>query len=175
MDGVIVDHSSKKISLARELGFKFKKKDTHPIMMKKTMPEAKYRELQYYLYDNHKTALSSPLMPGVKTTLSLIQKSKIPFFLISRRQRHALAKKLLIKHNLWPKYFNKKNSFFVEEIKDKEIVAKKLSITHYIDDDQRVLDSLISVKNKYLFDSLGVFKDTPYARIVSWKEISELI
>lgn len=178
MDGVIVNHIKNKIKLAKQFGVKITPAQTPSEIIKTTMPLPQYRELQYLLYDHPEIGLSAPLMPGVKGVLAEIKKKKIPYFLISRRKNRtapSMAVKLLAKHGLWPKYFNEKNSHFVEEIKDKETKAKELGITHYIDDEGKVLAALASVKNKFLFDSLGVFKSNPYKKVVSWKEISELI
>lgn len=178
MDGVIINHIRTKVKLAKQFGVKITPAQTPSEVMKTTMPLPQYRELQYLLYDHPKIGLLSPLMPGVKKVLAEIQKKKVPYFLISRRQNRtvpSMAIKLLTKHGLWPKYFNEKNTYFVKEIEDKEVEAKKLGITHYFDDEQKVLTALVSVKNKFLFDSLGVFKNTPHNRITSWKEISEII
>ena len=187
MDGVIVDHAQRKVDLAKNFGFKIKKTETPSEIIKKLItPLATYRNFQRVLYDEPKTALFSPLMPGVKVTLTKIQKLKIPYFLISRRKKEETAITLLTKHGLWPKYFNRQNTFFVLEPEDKEIKAKALGITHYIDDEQKVLDVLRSVPNKILFDPLGVFKNTSpfrkvryknsgYARVKSWKEIHDLL
>src|SRR3989344_2701528 len=176
MDGVIIDHSARKVALAKKMGFKIKRQETPSDIIKDLIPEPEYKKLQFMLYNDPKASLSSSLMSGVKPALSRLQKNGTPFFLISRRQEHGLSKKLLAKHELWPKYFNEENTFFVKEVADKEKTAKKLGITHYIDDEQKVLDALVSVKNKFLFDPLEAFKNPPkYWRIKSWKEILRLI
>ena len=176
MDGVIIDHAQRKVDLAKDFGFKIKKAETSSEIIRNLItPLSVYRDFQRVLYDEPKTSLFSPLMPGVKTVLAQINKSKIPYFLISRRKKEKPAIMLLIKHGLWPKYFNKKNTFFVLEPEDKEIKAKVLGITHYIDDEQKVLDVLHSIPNKIHFDHLDVFKNSPYRRIKSWKEIAKLI
>jgi len=176
MDGVIIDHSARKVALAKKMGFKIKRQETPSDIIKDLIPEPEYKKLQFMLYNDPKASLSSSLMSGVKPALSRLQKNGTPFFLISRRQEHGLSKKLLAKHELWPKYFNEENTFFVKEVADKETTAKKLGITHYIDDEQKVLDALVSVKNKFLFDPLEAFKNPPkYWRIKSWKEILRLI
>src|SRR3989344_1333109 len=187
MDGVIIDHSQRKVDLAKDFGFKIKKTETPSEILKKIItPLSVYRDFQRVLYDGLKTGLFSPLMPGVEPVLAKIKKSKIPYFLISRRKKEEPAIALLTKHGLWPKYFNEQNTFFVLEPEDKEIKAKALGITHYIDDEQKVLDVLRSVPNKILFDPLGVFKNTSpfrkvryknsgYARVKSWKEIHDLL
>ncbi len=176
MDGVIIDHAQRKVELAKNFGFKIKKSETPSEIIKNMItPLATYQEFQRVLYDAPETALHSPLMPGVKIVLAKIKKLKIPCFLISRRKKEETAIALLIKHGLWPKYFNKQNTFFVLEPEDKEVKAKALGVTHYIDDERKVLDALHSVSNKILFDNLGVFKNPPYRRIKSWKEVIKLI
>ncbi len=176
MDGVIIDHAKRKVILAKSLGFKIKIKETPSEIIKNLItPLPTYREFQRILYDAPETALYSPLMPEVKSVLTKIVKSNIPYYLISRRKQEKTAIALLTKHDLWPKYFNKKNTFFVLEPEDKEVKAKALGITHYIDDEQKVLDILHSVSNKILFDSLGIFKNSGYTRVKSWKEVAKLI
>ena len=117
-------------------------------------------------------------MPGVKKVLAKMKTQKITFFLISRRENKEnpnMAVRLLKKHGLWPKYFNETNAHFVTKDVDKETKAKELGITHYIDDKRKVLSVLVSVKNKFLFDSLGVFPDSEYPRVTSWEEIAKII
>jgi len=175
MDGVIIDHSRQKILLAKKAGFNIKRTQTPSELMNSLIPLPQYRELLNLLYNHPEIGLASPLMPEVKQSLSTIQKKNIPLFLISRRKNGTIAVKLLVKHGLWPKYFNESNTHFVKEVNDKETTAKKLGITHYIDDEQKVLNALISVKNKFLFDALGVFKNSGHARVESWRDITHLI
>ena len=175
MDGVIINHVRNKIRLAGLFGVKLAPHQTPSEIIKTTMSEPQYRELQYLLYDHPDIGPSAPMMPGAIKVIEKIRRQGIPYFLISRRKKAGTAVKLLTRHGLWPKYFNEKNTYFVKEIEDKETRAKKLGITHYIDDEQKVLNALVSVKNKFLFDYLGVFKNTPHKRVSSWKEIAKLI
>ncbi|MEK7603925.1 MAG: hypothetical protein AAB461_02280 [Patescibacteria group bacterium] len=174
MDGVIIDHSEQKIILAKNAGFNIKITQTPSELMSNLIPLTSYRELLNLLYNHPNIGMASPLMPGVKQSLAIIQKMNILIFLISRRKNGTIAMKLLAKHGLWPKYFNESNTHFVKEVADKETTAKKLGITHYIDDEQKVLNALISVKNKFLFDALGVFKNSGHVRVESWKDISKI-
>ena len=178
MDGVIIDHVPNKVKLAAEFGFNITKEQTPSEILRTIMPTPKYRELQNILYDHPEVGLSAFLMPGVKEVLAKIKDKKIPYFLISRRKNRenpSMAIKLLTRHGLWPEYFNEKNTYFVKEIEEKEFKAKELGITHYIDDERKVLTALVSVKHKFLFDYLGVFPNSEYSRIASWEEISKLI
>src|SRR3989344_4161484 len=172
MDGVILDHTSTKLILAKKFGLNITKKETPSGIIKALMPLPKYRKFQVDLNDNPKFKYLAPPMSGARTVLTSIVKSGLPYFLISRRKKEASAIKILKHHGLWPKYFNKTNAFFVKTPEDKNIKALELGITHYIDDEQKVLNALVSVKNKFLFDPLEAFKNPPkYWRIKSWKEI----
>lgn len=174
MDGVIIDHTSTKLLLVKRFDLNIKKEETPSSIIRKLMPYPTYRKFQIALYDDPKFKYLSLLMPRVKTVLTQMTKSGLPYFLISRRKKPAGAVKILKYHGLWPGYFNKENTFFILALEDKNIKAAKLGITHYFDDEIRVLDKLVNVKNKFLFDHLGVFKNSGYARVKSWKEIAKL-
>lgn len=178
MDGVIINHIPNKIKLAKDLGFEITDKQTPSEILRTLIPTKPYRELQAILYDHPEIGLSAPLMPGVEKVLARIKKEKIPYFLISRRKNREnpnTAIRLLKKHGLWPKYFNATNTHFVVEVQDKETKAKELGITHYVDDERKVLGALVSVENKFLFDSLGAFPESEYPRVISWEDISNLL
>lgn len=175
MDGVIIDHVGNKLKVAKTLGLKLKKEHTPSDIMRGALPQPIWEKIQRTLFDNASVALSPPLMPGVKTVLKKLRDGKVPYFLVSRRKKPAMAIKLLKEKKLWPEYFNKNNAFFVISREDKDEKSSELKITHYFDDQNSVLDKLLSVKNKFLFDHLGVFKKNPYPVVSSWKEISELI
>lgn len=178
MDGVIIDHIPNKVKLAKDLGFDITARQTPSEILRNIMPTPEYKELQHILYYHPEFGLSAPLMAGVKSVLTKIKQEKIPYFLISRRKNRenpSMAVRLLKKHGLWPEYFNETNTHFVTEIEDKETKAKELGITHYIDDERKVLGALVSVKNKFLFDSLGAFPNSEYPRLTSWEDISDLL
>jgi len=175
MDGVIIDHVSNKISVAKKFGFKIKKKDTPSDTMRKLLPEPTWNKIQTVLFDRAEVALIPPLMPGVTIVLETLKEKEIPYFLISRRKKLPMAIQLLKVRGLWPKYFNKKNSFFVKSREEKDKKSRELKVTHYFDDQISVLDKLISVENRFLFDNLGAFKNSPMRRVKSWKEVSKLI
>lgn len=186
MDGVILDHTQNKLLLARKLNLNLKKEETPTDLIKTLIPSSNYPKFQSDLYDNPKFKYSCPLMPGTKQVLEKLIKNKTPYFLVSRRKKPTGATNILKRHGLWPKYFNKTNAFFVLTSKDKNTKSKELGITHYFDDQHTILNELVSVKNKFLFDHLDVFKNpspfgkvrgknSPYRRVKSWKEISKLI
>lgn len=175
MDGVILDHTQNKIRSAKKLGFSITKEQTPSEIIRTIIPQSVYEEFKAYLYNDPTSSLKQRLMPGVKNVLNFITKNNNPYFLISKQKNHKMAVKILKYHALWPKYFNKKNAFFVNGPEAKDTKAVKLGITHYFDDEPRVLEKLVSVKNRFLFDHLNVFKNSGYARVKSWKEIAKLI
>ena len=74
---------------------------------------------------------------------------------------------------LWPKYFNESNAFFVVEPIEKNIKAKELGITHYVDDETKILNVLEDVPNKFLFDHMNVFPEGNYAKVTSHEELAK--
>jgi len=171
LDGVIVDHTLPKISLAKKLGFYLKPEETPAEIIKKIIPEESMNKLQYYLYSDPELSLTSPLMAGVKTILQALKRKRIPYVLISRRRSAMSAVRLLEVRGLWPKYFDFENTAFVSEPEDKNVKAVEFGVTHYIDDELRVLEKLIDVRNRFLFDRHGVFPDKDfYKRLDSWSE-----
>lgn len=172
LDDVIIDHTKTKLYLAEKLGWELKPEQTPSEVIKKIIPPEPLRKIKKSLYDDPKVAFLSSLMPDVKTTLVKIKELKLPYFLISRRQRPTIAIALLELRGLWPKFFNMRNSFFVKEDKDKNAKAVELGITHYIDNKLEVLEKLADVKNKFLFDKFNISQDTDsYTRIKSWSEL----
>ncbi|MDO8496662.1 MAG: hypothetical protein Q7S43_04425 [bacterium] len=176
MDGVIVDNADAKIRIAKIHGFELKPHHTPSEIIRTILPQVILGKLQKTLYDNPRFVMSTPLMRGVKSILVNLTSRRIPIFLISRRKIPEVAIKILKKNSLWPKYFNKNNSFFVLHPEDKNTRAAQLGITHYIDDETKVLNVLSSVPNKFLFDQFNVFdKADQYTKIKSWAEFKKLI
>ena len=174
MDGVILDNSHSKMRIAKKLGFDIKLHHTPSEIIRTILPQIILEKLQKILYDNHEVALETPLMRGVRSILNELTKKGIPIFLISRRKIPEVAIKILKKHLLWPRYFNKNNSFFVLYPEDKNTRAAKLGITHYIDDELKVINVLSKVSNRFLFDQFDVFeKANYYTKIGSWSEFKK--
>lgn len=175
MDGVVLDHTKNKLLLAKKFNLNIKRKETPSDLIKHKMPLPVYRKFQIDLNDNPKFRYLCTTMPGVKQILAKLIKQKMPYFLISRRKKSISAIKILKHHGLWPKYFNKTNTFFVLTPEDKNAKAKELGVTHYFDDQQTILNKLVNVENKFLFDSVDVFKNSGYTRVKSWKEVARLV
>lgn len=175
LDGVILDHTYNKIRLAKSFGFKLSPKDTHSEIIKNIIPKLTWDKMQVILYDDPKISLQSRLMRGVMPVLAKV-KNRFPYFLISRRRSAGSAIRIMKQKGLWPKFFNEGNTFFVLKRTDKNKIAKKLGVTHYIDDQVSVLKELADIKNKALFDNLNLFPElTKFRRINSWEELLDFI
>ena len=171
LDGVIIDHTRKKILLAAAYGHKLKPRQTPAEVIEKILPQNQLDEIKYLLYTHPDEALEHPLMSGVKSALHFLKSKKIPFYLISRRKSGDLAIELLKLQGLWPVYFDESNTFFVDKKEDKNIKAKELRVTHYLDDEHPVLACLADVPSKYLFDPHRVWLNfATYPKIHSWPE-----
>lgn len=176
MDGVIIDHTDHKLKLLREKGFNLTKEETPSDILREYIPRDILREIQRSLYNDPSRVSEAVLMPGAKEGLRAVRDSGIPYFFISRRRTPEIAKEILTAHGIWPEFFNDTNAFFVEEVEHKNDVAKNLGITIYIDDETRVLDKLVSVENRVLFDPFGVSPDSLlWKTLRSWEDILQHI
>lgn len=172
MDGVVVDNTENKIKFAKKLGFDLKPEDTPADFIEKILPEDVLGKLRDFLYHNPETALGASLVDGAKDGLNLLKKLKIPYFLISRRKDPVIAKALLKKRELWPRFLNEENAFFVLHAEDKDQKAAELGVNVYLDDQPSVLEKLKSVRKRFLFDRFKKFGDLPFehVKISSWKD-----
>jgi phosphoglycolate phosphatase-like HAD superfamily hydrolase len=171
MDGVIIDHTLNKIRLAEKLGYQISEEQTPPEVMRTVLPTEARHQLQEILYHDPMVAFKSSVMRGTKPALREIVKKQIPFVLISRRKNSELAIRFLEKHGLWPEFFHAHNTFFVNEPEDKNAKAVELGVTHYLDDESRVLEKLIDVPNRFLFDKHRILPEAPhYKKVHSWME-----
>lgn len=173
MDGVIIDNTENKIRLAKKFGFDLKPEDTAADRIEQVIPESILREMRPLLYDNETTALDASLIDGAKEGLRAIKASGCPYFLISRRRNAVLATKLLQRHGIWPDIFNDSNAFFVYYPEEKNEHAVRLGITRYVDDQPSVLEKLVNVPEKFLFDRFRQFAELPFkhTKIHSWDEL----
>lgn len=175
MDGVIIDHTALRVKLAKDFGFTLRPEDTPSDVLRKLLPEDKRRAIQNAIYNIPETALRAGLMPGADEGLEKLTDAGLAFYLISRRKDPEIAIQLLSLHGLWPKYFNDKNSYFVEGAKEKDIEARRIGITHYTDDEAEVLTALQSVKNKILFDQYKKHLAENFVLASSWSELTKLL
>lgn len=172
LDGVIVDHADAKVRLALEFGFSLLPHETQAEMIKKNIPDEILDKILQKLYGE---ISSQPLFKNAKGTLFKLKAEKTPFYLISRRragENRGMAIEILKKNGLWPGVFNESNIFFVDSIKEKNDIAVELGVTHYVDDESRVLDAMTSVSNRFLFDPYGDLKQSSkYVCFSDWHDI----
>lgn len=174
LDGVIINHAPAKIKLAKRFGLKLKLAQTQSEIIKTLVNNQTLKLIQKHLYHDPEFLKSIPLMKGAKSGLLKLKNKNLSFVLISRRSEPEMAMAALKYHKLWPGFFNDKNAFFVAELEDKNIKAREIGVTHYVDDETGVLEKLVDVENRFLFDNLGIFKNTNgYIRVESWKELME--
>lgn len=174
MDGVLVDNNPLKLKIAQNMGYKIKLADTPSEIIKQTLSPEDMKSLQVALYHDLEMSLGAELMPGLTKLLDKIRLAQTPYFLISRRSEPAIAIELLKVRGLWPKYFNESNAFFVITPEDKNTKAKELGVTHYVDDETKVLVILHDVPNKFLFDHLSVFPEhESYTKVASHGELAK--
>lgn len=172
MDGVIIDHTQNKIAVARKFGIELVLHETPSDIMREKIETELRRKIQQAIYDDPDIALSPPLMDGAARGIEFVKKNKIQYFLISRRKNPAIAVELLQIHGLWPAYFDQSNTFFVLGPVEKNEKAQSMGITHYIDDELGVIDVLVDVPNKFLFDPHNALPNADhYSRISSWGEL----
>lgn len=176
LDGVIIDHTQNKMIIAARYGVTLSPEETHSQKMIELFPNAIYREMQEQMYDDTDEALSAPLMEGAYSGLAKLREERIPYFLISRRKKPIHAIHLLERRELWGTYFTPENTFFVEKPEEKDVVARQLGVTHFIDDESRVLEVMPSVRTRILFDVRELFnKKDEYVHVKSWSELEALL
>lgn len=174
MDGVIVDNASVKMKVLAKLGLKVKLIDTPAEIIRKIVPPELLNNMIFELHERLENRLQVPLMPGALHALHQLQEAGLPYFLISRNSSPRSAVELLKVRGLWPEYFNEKNAFFVITPEDKNTKAKELGVTHYVDDEIKVLSALHDVPNKFLFDHLRVFPEhESYTKVASHDELAK--
>lgn len=176
LDGVIINQTPLKIKLAAERGYHLTPEQTPSDVIRSFLPPSVMREVERERYANPKVVLSASLMRGARKNLFRIKESGLPFYLITRRDFPELVVKLLKKRRLWPEIFDEKNTFFVERLEDKDAVAERIGLTHYVDDRVTVLDRMPSVAHRILFDQWGVFAEVErYPSFSTWGDLADYL
>lgn len=176
LDGVIIDHTQNKIMLAARYGVTLDPKDTVSEHMSLHFTPEVYEEIQQQLYDDTEEAFAAPLMEGAYAGLASIRELGLPYFLISRRKNPIFALQLLENRGLWGEYFAPENTFFVETMEDKDIVARRLGVTHYVDDEPRVLSVMPSVLERIHFDSRNAYTEpTEFTHVTNWAQLADIL
>ena len=177
LDGVLIDHAQVKVDLAAQAGVLVPIERTAAAFLKTHFSDVEdYRALQKRLYDDPVISLRSPVMEGARATLAAVRNAGMRYTLVSRRADDDGAMRLLEHHLLRPRYFDDDNTYFVREKADKNHIARKVGITHYIDDDVSVLEHLLDVPNRYLMDPYGQYASTgEYTVVRSHRQFLEAL
>lgn len=176
LDGVIIDHTQNKIRVAARYGVHLTPEETHSELMWKSVPKDIEEEIRNQIYDDTDEALSAPLMEGAFDALARLAELGVPYFLISRRKKPLHAVHLLERRGLWGHFFTPENAYFVGDPAAKNEVAERLGVTHYIDDETRVLKVMNAVPTKILFDRQDLFPlERTFDRARDWFELGAML
>lgn len=175
MDGVIIDHAPNKIALAKRYGITLALTNTHSERLPLIIARDAYKDFQKELYGTSDFALSAEVMVGAEATLRWLRNRGIPFMLISRRKKPENAIALLTRRGLWGTYFSDKNAFFVATPEEKNVVAVREGVTHFIDDERKVLAAMPDIRTRFLFDSFRQFEDEKeFERVFDWEMVQKI-
>jgi len=176
MDGVIINHAPNKIMLAKRYAVTLRPEETHSELLPGKFPREEYLAFQNMLYGNSDFALSAPLMLGAFDVLHEMKDRGIPFVLISRRREPENAIRLLKERKLWGDFFTEANAFFVGTPEEKNVASVREGVTHFFDDERKVLRAIPDVKRRFLFDSLRQFNDEDeFERVFDWKMLRQIV
>jgi hypothetical protein len=183
LDGVIIDHTPNKLVLARQYGVMLSPEETHSEIISQHLSPERYSAFQDELYGDSDLALSASLMAGAFDVLTRLKNEGVPFVLISRRRKPENAIALLSRRRLWGQLvdehntlFNEENTVFVRTAAEKNTAAVAWNITHYIDDERKVLEAMPSVPTRLLFDAFEQFTDEKqFPRLFNWEMLYEAL
>jgi hypothetical protein len=157
MDGVIIDHTKAKLSIAKKLGIRLTPKQTQSDIIETVVSGEVMDKIRDRLYHFPELTGQAKVMAGALGALQLLKNAGHSIFLISRRSDPELARALLKERGLWPGYFDESNSFFVASAQEKNTQAAALGVDIYMDDQPSVLSKLVNVPKRCLFDRFGNF------------------
>lgn len=176
LDGVIIDHTQNKIMIASRYGIVLTPGETHAEHMGERFSSEMYREIKSQLYDSTHESLDAPLMEGAFSTLATLREHEIPYFLVSLQKDPMHALHLLEERGLWGSYFTPENTFFAHDKEEKHAIATSIGVSHFIDDEPNVLDIMMLIPNRILFDARNLFPEkNEYHHVQSWEELREIL
>ena len=176
MDGVIIDHAPNKLALAGSYAVHLLPEETHSELLALKFARNEYLAFQNELYGNSAFALSAPLMDGAYDVLHTLRESAVRCVLISRRKNPANAIALLTERGLWGDIFTDQNAFFVQSPEEKNMVGVREGVTHFFDDERKVLRVMPDIQRRYLVDTFHQFNDeTELPRVYDWNMVRDVI
>ena len=178
LDGVIIDHTSNKLQKAHELGYVLEPRDTASAVMKSRVSLPHYREIQRHIY-GPATATATAVEGALETIATLAAAHDL--YIISRRNvsngTDRSAHEWIAGSGIF-EHIPKERVFFVphDVVGAKGVVAKKLGIELYLDDQLKILHELPSVGTRILFDPFGTETAShPFRAIKKWQEFPAII
>ncbi len=176
LDGVIIDHTANKLALAQRYSVQLLPEETHSEVLSGKFSRDEYHAYQDELYGDSPFALSAPLMDGAFEVLNEMKEQGVRFVLISRRGKPENAIALLSACGLWGNIFNEQNVFFVRTPEEKNTISLQEGVTHFFDDERKVLRVIPDVKNRFLFDVFRQFDDEKeLERIHDWEMLRRIV
>lgn len=176
LDGVIIDHTVNKIRIAAHYGVHLEPPETHAECMGAHFAPEIYKEIKMQLYNNTDDALSAPLMEGAFDGLATLYEEGIPYVLISLQQNPIFAQRLIERHGLWGTYFTPENMFFARDGAQKSAYAAELGVTYFTDDEPNILDLMLEIPHRVLFDVHDQFPDRDgFVRVRNWSSLVDLL
>jgi hypothetical protein len=144
--------------------------------MGKFFPPELYKEIKGQLYEHSPEALEAPLMEGAFDGLARLRESGVTYVLVSLQKSPMHALHLIEERGLWGTYFTPENTFFAEHADEKHQIAASLGVTHFVDDEPNILELMVTIPHRILFDPRNLFPEkTEYIHAHSWLEAIELL
>ena len=176
LDGVIIDHTQNKIRFAARYGIVLTPEQTHAEVMGKYFSPELYKEIKGQLYDFSPEAIEAPLMEGAFDGLARLKEKQIRYFLVSLQKKPMHALHLLEERGLWGTYFTPENTFFASNGEEKHQIAASLGVTHFVDDEPNILELMLTIEERILFDPRDLFPEkTDYTHVGSWPALVDLL
>ena len=174
LDGVIIDHTQNAIKVARGLGFKITKEDSHAEVLKRIMPKDSYENFKKAIYG--KLSIYARPMPYALPSIKRLANAGHTLSIISRRledKKYALS---WLKDKGIMEYIPRKRIIFVGDDSQKSLFAKDMGIDVFLDDKIEVLSYMENISYPVLFNALKLdINNDQYREVGSWKEFFTLV
>lgn len=175
LDGTIIDHTQRKIAIAKKYGYALSPPETSSVVMDSIIKNKEYLDaIKKEVYDEEKGG-DIELMPRVLQVLRNIGETFGPISIISRRsniRNDSLAKEQIEKY--LEGAIEAKQIFFAQTDAEKGEIAQKLGVRVYIDDRIEALSHMTSVSHRFLFDPYKHHtKQNKYHCVTSWDEFAQ--
>lgn len=151
-DGVLVDHRPHKLRLALEGGDALESWQTNANVMKKYLPEDKYKTLQETIYGP--LTREAPPVVGALANLALLAAE---IYIVSSRRTQSIrfAQDWLVRHRVYD-LIPAERIVFCGSDEEKRGYCERFAIDLFLDDKINVLDSLPARTGRVLFDEDGI-------------------